>query len=72
MSTKEQICAQLGGREAAYLDSLAEPELVQLAAVIENAKKHEQVMLHDAINHALNVAPRLLRGSMRRILFPND
>lgn len=72
MSTKQQISEQLGGRQADYLDSLLESEQVQLAAAIAAAKKHESETLHEAITHALNAAPRLLRGSLRRILFPND
>lgn len=72
MNIKERLHEQLGGRPAEYLDALSESDLIQLVEAIAAAQKHESETLHDAITKALDVAPRLLRGSLRRVLFPKD
>ena len=68
----EQVQQALGGRSPAYLTHLSVSQLEDVAQAIEKAKAHEQSVLLKALDDALQVVPRLLRGTLKNMLFPKS
>lgn len=42
----------------------------QLATILDNSRQQQQARLQKSLKDALNHLPRLLRGPVRRVLFP--
>ena len=62
--------AELGLADPTPLASLAPDELAWLRAAVRDAREREHAALTAAVDQALEHVPRLLRGAVRRILFP--
>ncbi len=60
---------ELGGAAPDGLEALTEDELIELAAIVKTAKRRQSQELEVAVEEALDIVPRLLRGTIRRILF---
>ena len=60
---------ELGGTVPDGLDALTEDELIEFAAILKAAKRGQSQELEAAVEEALDIVPRLLRGTIRRILF---
>jgi hypothetical protein len=60
---------ELGGSVPGGLDELTDEELSGFAAILRVAKKQQSEQLGEAIDEALQIVPRLLRGTIRKILF---
>ena len=52
------------------LDTMGEAELGALADAVRNARRHQRAQLERALTEALGHLPALLRGPVRKILFP--
>jgi hypothetical protein len=61
--------SELGGKVPHGMDGLAEADMSAFAAVLHDAKDRQSRDLEDAVDQALEIVPRLLRGTIRRILF---
>ncbi len=48
---------------------LSDEQLLALADLLQDAKARGQAELHDGVEDSLNFVPRLMRGSVRKILF---
>jgi hypothetical protein len=51
------------------LEALTEDELTAFASVVRGARRRQSQELEAAVEQALDIVPRLLRGTIRRILF---
>jgi hypothetical protein len=60
---------ELGGSVPDGLDVLSEEDLSGFAAMVRIAKKRQSQQLESAVDEALDIVPRLLRGTIRKILF---
>lgn len=60
---------ELGGSVPDGLGALSEDELDALAGVLRVAKRRQSQELEAAVEAALDIVPRLLRGAVRKILF---
>jgi hypothetical protein len=60
---------ELRGSAPEGLDVLTEAELTEFAGVLRAAKRRQSQELEAAVEEALDIVPRLLRGTIRRILF---
>jgi len=60
---------ELDGRVPEALATLKDEELTDLADRLHNAKARQSQALDRGIDQALEIVPRLLRGSVRKILF---
>jgi hypothetical protein len=60
---------ELGGSVPEGLDALSEDELDEFAGIVRAAKRSQSQELELAVEQALDIVPRLLRGTMRKILF---
>lgn len=60
---------ELGGSIPSGLDALTEDELTGFAAMLRVAKRRQSQQLESAVDEALDIVPRLLRGTIRKILF---
>jgi hypothetical protein len=60
---------ELGGTAPDGLEALTEDELIEFAAIVKTAKRRQSQELEAAVEEALDIVPRLLRGAIRRILF---
>jgi hypothetical protein len=60
---------ELGTSVPAGLEALSEEELHGFAAAIRVAKRRQSAELELAVDQALDIVPRLLRGTIRKILF---
>ncbi len=60
---------ELGGSVPDGLDALTEDELDGFATVLRAAKRRQSQELEAAVEQALDIVPRLLRGTIRKILF---
>jgi hypothetical protein len=61
--------SELGGKTPHGMDLLAEADMAAFAGVLHDAKRRQSQALQDAVDQALEIVPRLLRGAIRRILF---
>jgi hypothetical protein len=61
--------SELGGAAPHGLDNLTEADMAGFAAILHDAKRRQSRELQDAVDEALEIVPRLLRGTIRRILF---
>jgi hypothetical protein len=60
---------ELGGSVPSGLEGLTEDELSEFAVVLRQAKRRQSQELEAAVEAALDIVPRLLRGTIRRMLF---
>jgi hypothetical protein len=60
---------ELGGSVPGGLGALSDAELTEFAAILRVAKRRQSQELEAAVEQALDIVPRLLRGTIRRILF---
>jgi hypothetical protein len=61
--------AELGDSVPAGLETLTDEELTDVADRLRDAKLRQSQALAAAIEQALEIVPRLLRGPVRKILF---
>ncbi len=59
----------MGGRLPDGLSTLNDEELAHLAGLLHDAKQRQSEALEAAIEEALGIVPRLVRGSVRKVLF---
>ena len=69
LSVASALEAELGGRAPDALAALPEPERRAFADTLRDAKARQSRELETAIDQSLGVVPRLLRGTIRKILF---
>lgn len=69
MSGARELEAELGGRAPDGLDALGQNEQRAFADVLRDAKTRQSRELEAAVEQSLGVVPRLLRGTIRKILF---
>jgi len=60
---------ELGGRVPDGFERLTDAQLLALADLLQDAKACGQEELRDGVEDSLNFVPRLMRGSVRKILF---
>jgi hypothetical protein len=61
--------AELGGPVPDGLASLKDAELRAFTDLLQAAKQRQSAALDTAAEQALEIVPRMLRGSVRKILF---
>jgi hypothetical protein len=61
--------AELGGPLPDGLHHLSDEQLLALADLLQDAKARGQEELREGVEDSLNFVPRLVRGSVRKILF---
>jgi hypothetical protein len=59
-----------GGEEMDFLAALPESAQARLRDDIHAARTHQRQSLDQAINHGMRQVPMLLRGPLKKILFP--
>jgi hypothetical protein len=60
---------ELGGAVPDGFTQLSDEQLLALADLLQDAKALGQEELQDGLEESLNIVPRLMRGSVRKILF---
>ncbi|MDQ3723682.1 MAG: hypothetical protein M3376_11625 [Actinomycetota bacterium] len=60
---------QLGGQIPDGFTQLSDEQLLALADLLQDAKARGQEELQEGVEDSLNFIPRLMRGSVRKILF---
>ncbi|MDX6690867.1 MAG: hypothetical protein QOG15_2324 [Solirubrobacteraceae bacterium] len=60
---------ELGGRIPDGLSTLTEAELSHFADLLRDTKQRQSQALESAIEEALGIVPRIVRGSVRKVLF---
>ena len=61
--------AELGGRAPVGLKTLSDADLRAFTTLLHDAKVRQSEALEAAIEHSLEIVPRLVRGPVRKILF---
>jgi hypothetical protein len=61
--------AELGGRPPAGLEALTDAQLSGFTDALHGAKERQSAALRSAVEEALEIVPRLVRGPVRKILF---
>jgi hypothetical protein len=61
--------AELGGPAPARLEQLTDAQLRSFTNLLQAAKQRQSEALVAAAEQSLEIVPRLLRGSVRKILF---
>jgi hypothetical protein len=69
LSVPDALEAELGGRAPDALSALSKDDLRAFASVLHDAKARQSQELEAAVEEALGVVPRLLRGTIRKVLF---
>ncbi|MEA2221015.1 MAG: hypothetical protein QOJ35_3641 [Solirubrobacteraceae bacterium] len=71
MSTKalRALESELGDRAPAGVAALGDPELRAFTGLLRGAKRRQSETLHAAVEDALEIVPRMVRGPVRKILF---
>lgn len=60
---------QLGGQVPDGFENLTDEQLLALADLLQDAKARGQEELQEGVEESLDLIPRLMRGSVRKILF---
>ena len=60
---------ELGGQVPDGFTQLTDEQLLVLADLLQDAKARGQEELREGVEDSLNFVPRLMRGSVRKILF---
>lgn len=60
---------ELGGRAPEGFMQLTDEQLLALADLLQEAKARGQEELQEGVEESLDFVPRLMRGSVRKILF---
>jgi hypothetical protein len=68
-SAMRRLEAELGEGLPDGLERLTDEQLTDVAQRLREAKERQSQALDAAIEEALDIVPRLLRGSVRKILF---
>lgn len=63
------LAGELGGEVPAGFERLSDEQLLALADLVQDARARGQAELRDGVEDSLNFVPRLMRGSVRKILF---
>lgn len=61
--------AELGGRAPDGLEGLTDAQLRAFTDALHEAKQRQSAALSSAVEQALDIVPRLVRGPVRKILF---
>lgn len=61
--------AELGGEVPVAFEQLSDEQLLALADLLQEARARGREELRDGVEDSLNFVPRLVRGSVRKILF---
>lgn len=61
--------AELGGRPPEGLEGLTDAQLRIFTDALRGAKQRQSEALQAAVEQALEIVPRLVRGPVRKILF---
>lgn len=69
MSVAPTLEAELGGPAPDGIAALDEQQRSAFASVLRDAKERQSGELEAAIEQSLGVVPRLLRGTIRKVLF---
>ncbi len=70
MSAAHPLADELGAKSLPALDALTSTEIDMLRQSIRTARAHQKQQLARAFEAALGHIPALLRGPVRKILFP--
>lgn len=70
--TDDKLRGALGGEPPTELASLDKASQRELGALIADSRARQQKQLQKALENALGYLPRLLRGPVRRVLFPRS
>lgn len=73
MSAKDPLAAlrrELPSADLRGLDRLKAADAERLAEVIGHAQSQQKTELHRALHNSLEHVPFLLRGAVRKVLFP--
>ena len=69
MTSRDVLHGQLSGRVPDGLATLTDEERIALAGLVRDARRRQSEALDGAIEEALGIVPRLVRGPVRKILF---
>jgi hypothetical protein len=69
LSVGDTLEAELGGQPPDGLSGLDGSERRAFAGILRNAKERQSRELDEALEESLGVVPRLLRGTVRKVLF---
>lgn len=69
MSTLDDLRSELGADPPPAIAALAEAELRVLTDALKAAREHQDAALAAALEDGLGFVPRLLRGSVKKVLF---
>jgi hypothetical protein len=61
--------AELGGHPPEGLEQLTDAQLGAFTDMLREAKRRQSGALETAVEEALEIVPRMVRGSVRKILF---
>ena len=61
--------SELGGRPPAGLEQLTDAQLRAFTDLLHEAKQRQSQALRSAVEEALEIVPRMVRGPVRKILF---
>jgi hypothetical protein len=65
-----ELAAELRGADLSAIGDLPSAAQTQLLDAIRTTRKRQQQALDAAIDQGLSMTPALLRGALKRILFP--
>jgi hypothetical protein len=69
LSARGTLEAELGGQAPDGLAALDAAERRAFAGILRDAKERQSRELEAAVEESLGVVPRLLRGTIRKVLF---
>jgi hypothetical protein len=60
---------ELGGRAPDGLEALTDAQLQAFTDLLHECKRRQSESLRAAVEHSLEIVPRMVRGPVRKILF---
>ena len=65
-----QVKTALGGQPPESITELDDASVTKLAQLLKSSRERQQAQLAESLEKALGHLPRLLRGPVKKVLFP--
>lgn len=70
LDPRTDLLRVMPGLQREHLAGLSDDQVCDLAALLDQARANQRQALHTAIEKGMRHVPLLLRGPLKRILFP--
>lgn len=67
----QQLGKAIDGTPPPAFEAMSAADIQALSDTLQEAHRRQQTQLKESLEHALSYVPKLLRGAVRKVLFPS-